>query len=125
MAVLWKRDRLTHDQSYALGSGTSVNSRVIKEELLPCMLGHCLRRLMNWAVAARKQYLNIIIFASQIGYKSAYKRCHLNTKTVIQTCTQLPEGNLTVLAPRLTFGSAPSPYELGVFRGHSKLNVIF
>ena len=33
------KDRLTHDQSYKWGSGTSVNSRVEKSELLPCMFG--------------------------------------------------------------------------------------
>ena len=30
-----EKDRLTHDQSYQLGSGTSVNSRVDKDDLLP------------------------------------------------------------------------------------------
>ena len=31
-----KKDRLTHNQSYKWGSGTSVNSRVDKDDLLPC-----------------------------------------------------------------------------------------
>jgi hypothetical protein len=36
------KDRLTHDQSYDWGSGTSVNSRVCIEDLLPCRFGTCI-----------------------------------------------------------------------------------
>ena len=110
-----EKDRLTHDQSYIWGSETSVNSRVRKDELLPCMFGYCLRRLMNWAVAARIKYPGKRILASKIDYKSAYRRCHLNAKTAIQTCTQLPEDNLALVTLRLTFGGAPCPFEWGVF----------
>ena len=49
-----KKDRLTHDQSYKCGSESSVNSRVNKDLLLPCKFGACLKRLINWAIAARK-----------------------------------------------------------------------
>ena len=52
---IMEKDRLTHDQSYTWGSGTSVNSRVVKDSLLPCRFGACLKRLMNWTVAARKK----------------------------------------------------------------------
>ena len=34
-----EKDRLTHNQSKVFGSGTSVNSRVKKEELQDCMFG--------------------------------------------------------------------------------------
>ena len=51
-----EKDRLTHDQSYEWGSGSSVNSRINKDLLLPCKFGACLKRLMNWAVAARKKF---------------------------------------------------------------------
>ena len=50
-----EKDRLTHDQSYEWGSGSSVNSRINKDLLLPYKFGACLKRLMNWAVAARKK----------------------------------------------------------------------
>ena len=108
------KDRLTHDQSYRWGSGTSVNSRIKKESLLPCKFGACIKRLVNWAVAARKQYPNRKILASKIDYKSAYRRCHLAAGTAIQTCTQLPDENIAIIALRLTFGGAPGPYEWGV-----------
>ncbi len=51
------KDRLTHNQSYKWSySGTSVNSRVDKGELLPCIYGGTIRRLVNWAVVARNKY---------------------------------------------------------------------
>ena len=46
------KDRLTHDQSYKWSSGTSVNSRVQFNTLLPCRFGACIRRIANYAVAA-------------------------------------------------------------------------
>ena len=51
------KDRLTHNQSYKWGSGTSVNNRVQKEELLPCIFGACIKQIIKWAVTARQKYL--------------------------------------------------------------------
>ena len=65
------KDRLTHDQSYRWGSGTSVNIRIKKESLICCKFGACIKRLVNWTVAARKQYPNRQILAVKIDYKSA------------------------------------------------------
>ena len=112
--MIIEKDRLTHDQSYRWSSGTSVNSRVDKEVLLPCMFGGCIKRIINWAVAARRECPGQRILASKIDYKSAYRRCHLNASTAIQTCTQLPDEGLAIVALRLTFGGAPGPYEWGV-----------
>ena len=109
-----ENDRLTHDQSYKWGSGTSVNSRVEKAKLLPCRFGACLKRLMNWTVAARKKFPGKKILSSKIDYKSAYRQFHLNADTTIQTFTQLPEEDLAIVALHLTFGGAPGPYEWGV-----------
>jgi hypothetical protein len=47
-----KKDQLTHDQSFEWSSGISVNSRVKTEELLTCMLGACIKQIINWAVTA-------------------------------------------------------------------------
>jgi hypothetical protein len=59
--------RLTHDQSHVFsGSGTSVNSRARKSELIPCVYGAMLRRMLNWAVAARRLYPGVPIYASKI-----------------------------------------------------------
>ena len=109
-----EKDRLTHDKSYKWGSESSINSRVDKELLLPCKFGACLKRLLNWAVTARKKYPNRRSLATKIDYKSAYRRCHLNAKAEVQTCTQLPEENFAIMALHLTFGGSPCPYEWGV-----------
>jgi hypothetical protein len=60
------KDRLTHNQSYKWSySGTSVNSQVDKGELLPCVYGGAIRRLVNWAVAARNKYPTTRIYATK------------------------------------------------------------
>jgi len=104
---------MTHDQSWAWQSGTSVNSRVDKEQLMPCYFGQAMKRIINWAVAARKKYPNIRILATKLGIKAAFQRCHLNATTAIQTCTQLPELRLALMMLRLTFCGAPCPSEFG------------
>ena len=109
-----EQDKLNHNQSYKWGSGTSVNRRVDKYDILPCRFGACLKCLMNWTVAARKIFPGKKIISSKIDYKSAYGRSHLNVSTAIQTCTQLPEEDLEIVALCLTFGGAPGTYEWGV-----------
>ena len=69
---------------------------------------------MNWNVAERKKFPGKKIVSSKIDCKSAYRQCHLNVSTAIQTCTQLPEEALEIFALRLTFRGAPGPYEWGV-----------
>jgi hypothetical protein len=46
------KDQLTHDQSWKWSSGTSINSRIRKELLQASRFGFCIRRIVNWAVAA-------------------------------------------------------------------------
>ncbi len=85
------KDCLTNDQSWKWNSGTSVNSRVKKELLQACRFGFSIRQIVNWAVVAHGLYLNFRILAMKIDYKLAYHCEHLNVKTALQTCTQLPE----------------------------------
>jgi len=109
-----EKERLTHDQSYIFGSGTSVNSRVRADELMPCMYGACLRRLINWVCTARAEYPGIGIFATKVDFKSAYRRCHANAATALQSCTQLlvnDEDELLLMFLRLTFGGKACPSE--------------
>ena len=61
-----EKDKLTHDRSYKWGSGTSVNSRVDKDDLLPCKLGAFLKCLMNWTVSARKKFLGKKIYPQKL-----------------------------------------------------------
>jgi hypothetical protein len=111
---IMSKDRLTHDQSWKWSSGISVNSRIIKELLLECRYGYCIRQLINWAVAARRKYPGQRILASKIDYKSAYRRGIFHFATALRTVTQLPEDELAILALHLTFGGAPCPFKWGV-----------
>ncbi len=108
------KDCLTHDQSWKWSLGTSVNSRVQKELLQACRYGFCIRRLINWALAARRQYPGQKIFATKIDYKSAYRRGILHFATALQTATQLPDNDLAIITLRLTFSGAPCPFEWGI-----------
>ena len=58
---------------------------------------------MHWAVTARKKDPDSRIMATKIDYKSAYRRCHLNAEATVQSCIQLPEENLAIMALWLTF----------------------
>ena len=81
------KHRMTHDQSWTWQSKTSVNSRVDEEQLMPCYFGQAMKRIINWAVAVRKKNPNIRILATKLDIKAAFRRCHLNASTAIQTCT--------------------------------------
>jgi hypothetical protein len=56
---------------------------------------------------------------AKIDYKLAYRQGILHFKTALQTSTQLPDDNLTIITLRLitlrlTFGGAPCPFEWGI-----------
>ncbi len=87
------KERLTHDQSFKWQSGLSVNRRGIRDGLQRCMYSRCLMRLLCWIVAARGKFSKAPITLQKIDIKSAYRRCHLNAITAIQTITQLPQKN--------------------------------
>ena len=103
------KKRLTHNQSYKFSSGTSVNSRVIKEDLQDCMYGSCLFRVIHEILNMRSRYPDKRVLLQKVDWKAAYRRSHLNWQTAIQTITQSVEMDLAFLSLRLTFGGAPNP----------------
>ena len=109
------KDCLTHDQSFEWSSGTSVNSQVITEELLPCMFGSWIMRILNWAVTAHRLYPNRPILASKINNKSAFRQMHLNAAMALQTCTMLLKFGILLKWLHLSFCGKPCPYMWGVF----------
>ncbi len=109
-----EKDHLTHDQSYKWLSGTFVNSRMITYNLLLCMFGACIKRIVNWTVSARQKFPKSHILASKFDFKSAFQRCHLNVASAMQTCTQLVEINILLMMLRLSFGGKPCPFEWDV-----------
>jgi hypothetical protein len=67
------KNQITHDQSWAWQSGTSVNSRVDKEQLMLCYFGHTMKRIINWVIATRKKYPNTRILATKLNIKAAFR----------------------------------------------------
>ena len=104
-----QKKRLTHNQSCEFQSGTSVNSRTIKDNLQDVMYGPCLLQIVHLIVDYRRQFPNKKILLSKIDFKSAYRRSHLQAKTAIQTVTQYTPMNLAFVSLRLTFGGSPNP----------------
>ena len=52
-----EKDRITHDQSYrGAHSKTSINPRVITEELTPCIFGHVHRRLIHYIIGCYQHH---------------------------------------------------------------------
>jgi hypothetical protein len=71
-------------------------------------------QLLCWIVAARRKFPNAPNVLQKINIKFAYKRCHLNTITAMQTITQLPDDELGIIMLCLTFGGAPCPFEWNI-----------
>ena len=126
--TLWSRIRSTNSEELSqkidslmikVGngvSGTSVNSRVRKELLQETRYGFCIRQIVYWTVAARRQYPNQKILATKIDYKSAYRRGILHSITALKTATQLLDNAAAIITLRLIFGGAPCPFEWwGIF----------
>ncbi len=109
------KSRLTHNQSFVFdGSHTSVNSRLDKSQLTPCIFGWAIRRLINWTVAARQKHPNCRIYATKTDFKSAYRRCHMNSSVALQSCSQLPDLDIALIVLRRTFGGAACRFEWSI-----------
>jgi len=99
--------RMTHDQTFSGPSGKSVNLRVIKEDLPPCMYSFVLSRILHYIVDLRYRHPQTKIFLCKFDIDSAYHQCHLSSSMASESMTI--HGNLLPIALRLTFGGAPCP----------------
>ena len=99
--------RMTHDQSFPGPSGTSVNKRVITEELPPCLFGFCLQRILHYIVDTRRRLPTVRILIGKYDIKSAYRRAHLSAETAVESLMIFE--NILYLALRMTFGGSPCP----------------
>jgi hypothetical protein len=48
----------------------SVNSYVKTEELLLCMFGACIKRIVSWTITTKQLFLNVPILVYKIKFKS-------------------------------------------------------
>ena len=111
-----EKNRVTHDQSYPGSySNESVNSRVIDEDLAPCLYGHMNQRCIHYIIGCRQRHPSTRILISKIDWETAYRRQHLNSATAVKSLTQVIINGITILlmALRLTFGGKPCPSDWG------------
>jgi hypothetical protein len=99
--------RTTHDQTFPGPSGKSINLRVIKEDLPPCMYSFVLSRILHYIVDLRYRHPQTKTFLCKFDIDSAYHRCHLSSSTASESMTI--HGDLLLIALRLTFGGSPCP----------------
>ena len=111
--IIIPKKRLSHDQSFKFQSGTSVNSRVRKDELQDAMYGKCILRIIHHIVQLRAKHQKKRILIQKIDWKGAYRRGHLNANLALQTCTQSESMNYAFIGLRMTFGGAPNPNKFG------------
>ena len=110
---LMDKQQACHDLSFPTEpSGTSVNSRVIQDELPPCMFGYCLLRVLHYIAALRFRYPRQPILIQKVDWKSAYTCIHLHHDTAIQCCSTYHD--LVLIPLRAIFGGAPCPSEWGI-----------
>ena len=109
--------RVTHDLSFpGEVSGQSVNSRVIKDDLEPCMFGHALLRIVHHIVNLRRKYPNKIIWIRKDDFKSAYRRFHLRASTAIKSAVVIKMNTVKYLliSLRMPFGGSPCPSDFSL-----------
>ena len=109
------KKRITHNQSMEFGSKSSLNSRLISEEIQDVMYGKCILRIIHDIVVKRRDFPTKRIFLQKVDYKSAYRRGHLSAEAALQTVTQCVERDLAFIYLRLTFGGAANPSLWGDF----------
>ena len=93
-----------------------MNSRVIKDDLEPCMFGHALLRIVHHIVNLRRKYPNKIIWIRKDDFKSAYRRFHLRASTAIKSAVVIKMNTVKYLliSLRMLFGGSPCPSDFSL-----------
>ena len=108
------KKRLIHDLSFpGAVSDESINSRVIENDLEPCMFGHTFLKIIHKIVHLRQLFPNKIIWIRKEDVKSAYRRIHMQASTALHSGVQLDIDGIEYLliSLRLPFGGSPFPSE--------------
>lgn len=99
--------QMTHDQSFNVSVGRSVNDRIIHEQLDPLYSGGCLSRIIHYILSVRLRHPNIPILGGKSDIKAAYHRITLHGDTAEKCTIMFQDYGLT--STRLTFGGTPCP----------------
>jgi hypothetical protein len=105
--------RLTHDQSFEASCGRSINSRVVKDHLVPLLYGGCFSRLIHYIADCRLRHPEVPILGAKSDFKAAYRRVTFHGD-IAEKCAVMCDG-LAVPSLHLTFGGSPCPNEFCIY----------
>ena len=100
---------VTHNCSFQVPSGLSVNNQVLKETLQTCFYGFCFLRILHIIAAMCIKCPSKRILIGKTDLDVAYQRVHANAQ-IASTCIAIV-GKLAFLCLCLTFGTTPAPEE--------------
>jgi hypothetical protein len=103
-----KKDCLTHDHTYEMFPGSSINKRCRLDLHQTCMIRKALSQMIHWILEVRARYPLLQILLTKTDWKAAYRRAHLQANTAVQCATHLPGGFL-LIPLHMNFGGAPCP----------------
>ncbi len=110
----WKtKFRLTHDQSFEVSLGLSVNKRTDRNKLHPLFYGGCLSRLVHYIISLCLHFPDVPILGGKSDFKAANRRVSTHGDTAAK-CSIIYKG-FALPSLRLTFGGSPCPNEFCLF----------
>jgi hypothetical protein len=93
------KDRLCRDHSMDFLPKSSLNSRARMLDHEPCHFGHALNRLFHFIVHLHLRHPTKRVLMTNVDWKAAHRRVHMDVDTVPQCCTQLENLLLAALRP--------------------------
>jgi len=99
--------RLTHDASFSLNPGRSVNDRIDLDQYPAMVYGWCLSRLIHATVRMRRIHPDKRILAAKFDYSDAFRRIVHSGSAAAQSI--LVVDDIAYIFLRMTFGGAPNP----------------
>ena len=101
------KKRLTHDFSFPVASGTSVNIEHVDNAMEECLYGYCFKRILHRIHALRIQYPETPILAARYDLDAAYRSLHVLIEHTVRSTTVV--NDMAYIPLRLPFGVAAGP----------------
>ena len=105
----YTKRHVTHNCSFPVTSGLSVNNRVLKDTLQPCFYGFFLISILHIIVAMRIKWPSKRIMIGKTDFYAAYRRFHTNAHIAV-TCIAIVV-KLSFLCLCLLFGTTTAQAE--------------
>jgi len=99
--------RLTHDASFDLSPGRSINHRIDLAQYPEMVYGWCLSRVIHSAVRMRLAHPDKTLLAAKFDYSDAFRRLAHHGSAAAQSI--LVVDGVAYIYLRMTFGGSPNP----------------